>query len=279
MPTEQERFLGHHPIAPHIYGIWLTNQYMPTSATKKHRSLNENFSSRNEAIDEIANWIVRYHLHPHAKRCIDKQRLILDRHGLADFVDNLHILPVEDVTRKGNLGEILLIEYLKESKGYTTFVDKLTYNPNVDQSMKGDDVLMFNQTDLEKEVLYGESKFRGVPSKQVLDEMVTNLQEQKRLPISMEFVANRLAELGEADLADAITELHMKILKEIVPVTNIGFLISSKSTTPSKDTFSTVERHLSTTNPRLVVLSLGIDNPQQIVDEAYVRADAILKSK
>lgn len=283
--TEQERLIGMHPIAPHIYGIWWYGADLPISGNKKHRKIVEDVGMRNAAIDQLASWIVDYHVHKHSLKVIDRKKdeerkkAIMDKHGLGAFVDKMKLLPKDENTKKGNLGEIVLIEYLKESRGFTPIVHKLQYNPNSDQSMKGDDVLLFNPNDLFSEVIYGECKFRSTPSKRVIDDIVGNLEGQKRLPVSMEFVANVLEDRGKQDLADNITELHMKVESGVVPVTNVGFLISTKSDVRSSDdTTKQVEKHLITTNDRLVMISLGVDNPVQIVDEAFKKADAILKT-
>ena len=73
-------------------------------------------------------------------------------------------------------------------------------------------------------------------------------------------------------------DIHMKLIAGVVPLTNVGFLFSSMSATPSKDVKQVVENNLTTSNPRLVVISVGVENPQEIVDEAFARADAILKA-
>lgn len=277
--TEQEKYIGIHPVAPNIFGLWWNSTDLPTSGNKKHRKMEEVAGVRSAAVDALAKWIVE-RVHPHSKKMIQRRKAILDKHGLEEFVDKMKLLPKAEKTKKGNIGEIILIEYLKESKGFDPIVHKLQYNTNNEQSMKGDDVLLFNTNDLFSEVIYGECKFRGNPSKQSIAEIVNNLQGLKRLPVSMEFVANVLEDRGEAELADNITELHLKVESGIVPVTNVGFLISTKSDVrPCDDTTKQVEKHLSTTNTRLVMLSLGVDNPQQIVDDAFAKADSILKSK
>lgn len=277
--TIQDDLIGLHPVAPHIYGSWWNSQDIPDTPTKKHRSLSENEAIRDDAINQLAQWIIDYHLHPHQKRIIEKKREILEQVDLSKAVDILAPLPKDENTQKGNLGEIILIEYLRASKGFDPLVHKLTYNPNPNQAMKGDDVLMFNLDDLNSEVIYGECKFRSTPSKEVVKDIIGNLEGAKRLPISMEFVANRLSEMGNEEMADRITELHFQIVANVVPVTNVGFLISTKSATPSKDTFLTVENHTSSTNNRLVMVSLGVDDPGQIVTEAFNRAEQILKQK
>lgn len=274
-----EELIGQHPQLPHIYGEWWSFVDMPISDSKKHRALDEIDGIRDKALDQMAQWIVNYHLTDVQHRDLEKKRAILDRNELSCYVDKLNVLPVNDNTRKGNLGEITLIEYLKESRGFDPLVHKLHYNPNFNQSMKGDDCLLFNRENLESEVIYGECKYRSKPSKNVITDIVDNLQGWKQLPVSITFVANCLDQKGEKELADHLIEIHIKIIDGRIPLTNVGFLISTKSSTPNQDTKETIENHLSTTNPRLVMISLGVDNPQQIVNEAYTRAVAILKSK
>lgn len=268
-----EQLIGKHPKHPHIYGDWWNFVDMPETETYKHRALQEVDKIRESALDKMAQWVVDYHLTNITKSYLDQQREILERNDLAEFVDKLNILPESDKTRKGNLGEITLIEYLKESRGFHPIIHKLHYNPNFNQSMKGDDVLLFNTDKLEEEVIYGECKYRGIPSKEAIEEIINNLEGTKRYPTSIPFVANCLEEKGEKELAKQVMDVHLKIMDGKIPLTNVGFLISTHTTS------SQVKKHLSTNNPRLVMISLGIDNPQHIVNEVYLRAEAILKSK
>lgn len=277
--TEQEKLIGVHPSTPHIYGVWLNSTDLPASVNKKHRKTEEIDGTRDAAINALAKWVVDYHVHNHSRKVIARKKAILKKHDLDDYIDKMKLLPKAENTKKGNLGEIVLIEYMKASRGFEPIVHKLQYNTNVESAMKGDDVLMFNTSDLFSEVIYGECKFRSTPSKKVVDEIVKNQEGSKRLPASLEFVANVLDDRGETDLADNITELHIKIEDGAVPVTNVGFLISTKSDVREvQDTTKQVEKHLKTSNPRLVMISLGFDNPVQIVDEAFKRADDIIKT-
>ncbi len=139
--TEQEKLIGVHPVAPHIFGVWWSSTDMPTTDRKKHRKLEEDPTMRNAAIDKLAQWIVDYHVTDFNLGLIARQKAILDKHDLGQYIDQLHLLPKADTTQKGNLGEIVLIEYLKGSRAFTPYVHKLHYNPNTEQSMKGDDVI------------------------------------------------------------------------------------------------------------------------------------------
>lgn len=277
--TEQERLIGIHPKDPHIFGLWWNSTDLPSTDRKKHRKLTEVPAYREAAINQLAQWIVEFHVTDFNLEQLERKKAILDKHDLGQYVDQLHLLPKADKTQKGNLGEIVLIEYLKESRKFTPYVYKLRYNPNTEQSMKGDDVLMFNPTDINAEVIYGECKFRGSPTADVVGEIVGNLEGQKKLPISLTFVANRVNEAGNKALAEQIMDLQLKIYNEEVPVTNVGFLISKGSNRAGSGTSAVVENNLDTNNPRLVMISLGVENPVEIVTKAFRKAEEILKTK
>lgn len=54
------------------------------------------------------------------------------------------VYPANPNTRKGNVAEVVLAEYLVANEGISVPIYRLRYNPNVDQSMKGDDALAFD---------------------------------------------------------------------------------------------------------------------------------------
>lgn len=271
--TEQERLIGSHPKVPHILGEWLAYTDLPTTTTKKHRKLEENEDLRQKAINIIANWIVEHHVIPQKIKALFRKAKILLKYEFDKYVESQKLLPTVDKTKKGNIAEIILVEYLKESTGFSPIVHKLSYNTNVDQSMKGDDVLLLNPTNVLEKVIYGESKYRSEPSKQAIEKIVSNLEGCKRLPVSIGFVADRLYEAENDALADELMDLQNMLKNNKVNVHNVGFLLSSKSTTPSKDTHTQVEKHLTTKNPNLIFISLGLNNPIDIVDESFKLAN------
>lgn len=277
--TEQERLIGVHPKESHIFGLWWNSVDLPATDRKKHRQLTEEPEHRSSAINQLAKWIVESHVTEFNLEMLEKKKAILDKHDLGQYVDCLRLLPKQDKTQKGNLGEIILIEYLKGTRGFTPYVHKLHYNPNPEQSMKGDDVLMFNPEDINNEVIYGECKFRGIPTARVVGDIVDNLEGQNNLPISLNFVANRVNESGNKVLAEQILELQLKIYNGEVPVTNVGFLISKSSERTGCSTSDVVEKNLNTSNPRLVMISLGVDDPEEIVKKAFQKAEEILITK
>lgn len=267
--TEQERLIGEHPKMPHVLGEWLVHIDSPTTAFKKHRKLEENTGSRGKAIDGISNWIIEHHIMEQKIDMLERKACILQKHEFNEFVEAQNLLPTADKTMKGNIAEILLVEYLKESMSFTPVIYKLRYNPNVEQAMKGDDVLLFNPTNVYDKVIYGESKYRSTPSKQAIEAAISNLEGSKRLPISIGFVVNILYDQGNNILADTLMNLQSLLKDEKFNVHNVGFLLSTKSRIPSEDTSTQVENYLKTTNSNLVFVSLGLDNPIEIVKESF----------
>lgn len=276
--TEQERLIGEHPQSPHIFGEWLTHIDYPTTASKKHRKLEENDELRNQAISNIADWILTHHIIEQRTDALERKAQILQKHEFDEYIKSLNLLPSAEKTMKGNMAEIILVEYLQESTGLSPIIHKLRYNPNINQAMKGDDVLLLNPDNVFERIIYGESKYRSVPSKQAIEDAVSNLEGSKRLPVSIGFVADRLYEMGNTELADQLMDLQHLLKDDRIDVHNVGFLLSTKSTTPSIDTSTQVERHLSTINPNLVFISLGLDNPMEIVEESFKLANERLLS-
>lgn len=276
--TEQERLIGKHPLIPHILGHWTSHEDLPTIPNKKHRKLDEVVHLRQSAIEKIADWIIEHHIIDNKIDLLKRKAQLLEKYDFDQFVKSSNLLPIADKTQKGNVAEIILVEYLKESTTFSPMIHKLRYNPNIEQSMKGDDVLLLNPNNLQEKVIYGESKYRSNPSKQTIDEIISNLEGSKKLPVSIGFVANILYEREEDDLADQLMDLQALLNNGAITVHNVGFLMSTKSITPSKDTASQVENHLNTSNPNLVFLSLGLDNPLEIVEESFkLAADKLLK--
>jgi len=122
--------------------------------------------------------------------------------------------PNDHRTRMGNFMEILAYELAKAS-GYDLPVLRLRYNPNPEQSMKGDDILGFRFAQEGKErdtVLVGEAKFRKEYKKRAVEEAYEALTRSFRpYPRSMEFVRTILSLRGDIATADKVDLLRRKL--------------------------------------------------------------------
>jgi len=263
--TQQDKMIGKHP-EEGIFFEWIDSIDTPCTDTKRHRHLFANEHKNNEAIELIANWLVLYHLTDNKKRALVKKKNILSRYDFRDYASELHILPTADKTKKGNLGEIILTEYLSQTTGIDVLVYKLRYNSNVDQSMKGDDVLLVD----ENRIFLGESKFRSTPSKKVIEEASKSMKNSLALPISLGFISDRLFEEGKDELAEKILDIQFKLSKSKLNIKNIGFVLSTNSV---KDF---VEKNMNSSNNDFIFISLGIENPIVLMESAFKRANDLI---
>lgn len=285
MPTEQEKLIGSHPVHPNFFANWLKSEdskILVIKPNKKHRKLAELPSKRKVAIEQIAEWIIEHHVDgKKIKRMQDRKAEIMAKYGIKmeDYIDNQNFFPRIENTKSGNATEIILSRYLQETAGVQILAYKLTYNPNVDQSMKGDDCLLFDTKNITSRIIVGEAKYRAKPSKQTISNMVKNLENSKRLPLSLPFISTHLTSNGNEDLASQIDDLNFEVSKGRIPIINVGLLLSTLGNSKTTDSGICVEENLDSTNPNLVVLSLGVDNPSEIITEAFKLARAKLISQ
>ncbi len=132
--------------------------------------------------------------------------------------------------------------------------------------MKGDDVLLID----ERKILLGESKFRSTPSKEAVEEASNLMKSTLALPMSLGFIADRLFEQDQVDLADEILDIQYTLSKTNLDIKNIGFLLSTKLVKGH------VERNMNSDNKDFLFISLGINNPVEFMELAFKRAKELL---
>lgn len=140
----QDKMIGKHP-SDGLFFDWVECQDTECTDIKRHRYLSEKGEKRQAAIETVARWLVTYHLSRGKRMAICKKQKILDKYDFEEYAKSLQVFPNTDKTKKGNLGEVILTEYLSQVSGINVLIFKLHYNPNVDQSMKGDDVLLVDE--------------------------------------------------------------------------------------------------------------------------------------
>ena len=115
-------------------------------------------------------------------------------------------------TRMGNLGEILGAEFVKSYLNYQstlTFPKRL--NTNVEQSMKGADILGFKDNNSPAEILVGEVKTGADFAKDAIDDAYNELIKRKKndLPIMLHFAKEYFTFQNDKE-GTANIERHMK---------------------------------------------------------------------
>jgi len=274
MPSQQD-IIGTHPIAPSIFEKWFNSTDHPPKATSCHRALNHLIAADDaEVIEWLARRIIDHHYKLHT---IERLRNNYTALGFPQYAAQLRQIPVFDNTKKGNATEIILLEYIKDCQAGHQLVHtfRLRYNPNVDQAMKGDDVLivdMFKNAagNDDLNVFLGEAKFRSSPNNEVLADISSSLGKDK-LPLSYSFLIERLYE--EAQTVPFAEHLEKFLVSEIKASGNlrfVGMLLSNHRTN------AFVEANFSSTNPEMVIISTGIDSPVNLINNAFVRAQELL---
>lgn len=189
----------------------------------------------------------------------------MDSRGYGEFVGENSPFPKSEITQRGNCAEIILAEYLKSTSLLEMLVYRLRYNTNIEQSMKGDDVLLIDCADLKRKVIVGEAKFRTTPDKAVVKE-ITKGFGTKKLPLSLPFLAQLMRDRGNDELADNLEDLNAEMHHSEVPIVNVGLLLSNKNASRY------IELHGDCDNESLVLLSLSLEDPCGLVSEAFNKA-------
>lgn len=264
-----DEIVGPHPAAPHPCGAILIAADGHSAHAIPHRTLDKDPVQRAALIAAMAQWIATHHVSPEFVTQDRIRREALARQGL---VDPTRRLPTNTSTQKGNWAEILLAEYLAASSNAQIPVYRLRYNTNVDQSMKGDDVLAFDLSSNPVRILIGEAKFRSTPSKQIVDELIDSLEKSHRgsTPASLQFVADRLCESGNPALGAKVAECNVLFAQGRLRLDYVGMLVSSTGA------HAHVERNAQTSVPRLAVISLVVSDPPGLVTDSFAGATALI---
>jgi hypothetical protein len=273
--NKQEALIGTHPASPSQFAMWLTcNDVQPTK-TKIHRSLTQ---SENVNNPKIIEWLgKRIFEHHHSESRIQKLKENFVKLGYRKYAEQHRKLPKADKTKKGNGTEIILSEYLTNSLGRNLIQSfKLQYNPNPDQAMKGDDTLLIDVIETQEskkiKIYLGEAKFRQVPSPSVVETISKSLAKDK-LPLSYSFVIEELEKNEKTkDIADLLDSFIINDIKGNGDLIYAGLLLSNQNT------FDMVEKHLNSDNPSFVFISIGINQPEELINGAFEEAERLFNN-
>jgi len=269
MPTQSE-LIGNHPSQPDMFAKWLDCNDVLVTPSKSHRSLTPLISTTNK---ELIDWLGRKLFeHHHSTYRLEKLKENYIKLGYENYAEQHRKLPKSDKTKKGNATEIILTEYIESCLNKKMIkVFKLKYNPNVDQAIKGDDTLLVDiiqDKKKDKAKLYlGESKFRTTPNRGVVRTISKSLSKDK-LPLSFTFLVDELGRNTETKyLADFLDACIIEEIKGKGDLIYAGLLLSNTNT------FSIVESSLNSDNPQFVLISLGIETPEELIKRAFEKAE------
>jgi hypothetical protein len=273
MPNQKD-LIGSHPKAPDIFSTWLVCNDVAVTATKSHRSLTPLIATNKALIKWLGRKIFDHH---HSDYRIEKLKENFSKLGYRKYAEQNRKLPVADKTKKGNATEILLSEYIESSLEKSLVkVFKLKYNPNADQAMKGDDTLLIDVVSNKKtkriRLYLGEAKFRKTPNSTVVKTISKSLSKDKK-PLSYSFIIDELGrDIATKDLADLLDTFLIDEVKGKGDIIYTGFLLSNP------DTFKVVEANLNSDNPLFIFISIGINDPEELIKKAFERAEYLFKN-
>ncbi|WP_282160851.1 Hachiman antiphage defense system protein HamA [Ulvibacterium marinum] len=271
--AKQETLIGKHPLAPNIFGKWLTPVDYPESESQCHRSLTEITTlNEGELMEWVSNKVIEYH---YSDSRLEKLKEMYGSLGFTEYAENYRMIPNNEDVRKGNMTEIILCEYVTNTKNkqlLKTF--RFRYSTNVDQSMKGDDVLMVDYDEKVEniQIFLGEAKFRQSPTPQSVRDITSSLSKDTK-PLSIPFLVERLIESEKTrEVGEKLDQYIVEVVKRQEQLTYTGLLLSNTNTSQK------VQDNLDSDNPKLVFISLGITDPTSFMQKVFALVEKKLAS-
>lgn len=136
----------------------------------------------------------------------------LGRPSAAAFIEGK--LPTTKSIRSGDLGEILATEYIAEATPYLAPIKRLRWKDHRNMAMRGDDVIALMRDPITGRLhfLKTEAKSRANLAGGVVTQARVGLDKDGGFPSAhaLEFIADRLMEAGNTELADAIDDALLK---------------------------------------------------------------------
>lgn len=240
-----------------------------TDSKVPHRALSQDDQSRKDTIRQLREALIHHHTSREMREREQRKRENLRQLGYPVSDASQQRFPREDTTRKGNLAEVFLAEYVIAGADANLPVYRLRYNPNVEQSMKGDDVLAFDFHSKPVRIFVGEAKFRSSSSKAAVEDIVASLarSHQAGLPVSLQFVVDRLFEMGNADLGLKVENCALLMAQDKLDLQYVGLLMSST------DSKAKVDLHTNGDLRNLVMISLSINDPSSFATDCFEKIE------
>lgn len=261
--------LGPHPALPHVFGKILGSTDRTTTTNVPHRALSPAKRAGAATRKTLRAMLEGHHASEDAHKRSREYAAAMQAAGFGAHQSSLRRFPTNPSTQKGNLAEIVLAEYIVAVSGMKLPIYRLRYNPNVDQSMKGDDVLAFDLDASPVRIIVGEAKFRGASSVAAVREIVEGLVRSHRggIPASLQFVVERLFETNNAALGAKVLRCAALFAEGNLQIDYVGMLLSDE------DAATRVDDGTPASLARLAMISLGVADPERLVADCYAKIE------
>lgn len=204
---------------------WLVQRDpLPTYTLFQHVPLQEVGGVRDVVFNPLAEVVFAHHNDPR------EFRRNLEALGYPEAAKVIDRRPRDPNVRKGNLGEILASEYLRQCAHYQIPVYRLRYSIQ-DSPMPGEDILAFRfgaPDGSGRELLVGESKVRDRYASDVVIEAHNQLvnYEHRPRPKSFLLIVHALHEQGQDEEADRVLRFLDKFAPHQPTRCNLIFLVT-----------------------------------------------------
>lgn len=244
----------------------LTSIDCMTTSGVAHRALEEN-GHNDVLLKYMEDALQKHHFSPEA---LQRHMDLIASLKIANLPTIRSCYPKTLTTQKGNFAEVFLAEYLSSITDAQIPIYRLRYNTNPDQSMKGDDVLLFDLDSDPVRIIVGESKFRSVPDKQSVVDIVDCLVRSNKagLTVSLMFVSDRLFQEGKPELGQKVLDCAVLFATNKLRIDYVGLLMSNQNTK------NYINKHTNNKLHNLLMISLGMQDPQTIVRRAFERLES-----
>lgn len=268
--SRQDEILGLHPTKHPLIGEWLDYDDKEPTETSCIRVLSEKKSFDDAVIDFFSKSLIDYHYTSANIKSLKKKFEKLGLKEFGTYYAQSRNLPQNANTKKGNAVEVLMTEYSLAAidKPNLTYAHRFRYNPNVDQSMKGDDMLIVDFSDEANPTIYiGEAKFRKTVDKAVLEDVKKSLAKDK-MPLSLTFLRNCFEGVDNYKY-EKLDDMLIQELSDY-DIRYIGFIVGDKKAGKN------IEEKWECDNPKHVMLVLSLDEPEEFVKQAFDKAKTLL---
>jgi Cap4 SAVED domain len=225
-------------------------------------TLKETPGSRPIVETAVVAAIYDHHMHP------DRVAGSLRRLGYQQAATALlHHLPKEDTTRKGNFGEVVASEHLRQRYGLNMPVFKLRYADHPQMPQRGEDLIAF-EIDTQAKIItlcIGEAKVRsGNSSRAIRDAHARLAGAFHPYPVALSLISSVLHDQGQHALADQIDELMETVTQRHFPHQNWIFIITEQQ---AGDAFQvlTNERRLEA----LTCVHISLDDLEGFITKVF----------
>lgn len=238
----------------------------PAYTRFRHVPLAERADERDHVFEPLAGAIFIHHNDP------EEYKEIVAELGYEQAAQEFDTRPRDDKTRKGNFGEVLASEYLRQVEDYDLPVYRLRLNTNPDTSLRGEDVLAFklgNPDGTGREICVAEAKVMSRYNKDEVEAAHKQLCCGHRpKPNSFKFVYSVLRHKGEREKADAILRFQKRLAPH--PPIRRNFLMLVTGNRP-RHPFQVIEAEPEVVE-NLTAASLSLTDLTNLVNELFEAA-------